>query len=53
MGEVECSVRLYGMLAGQGVCYLLVDVCQWHGENSFLGPAKVRTNEFWGHINCL
>ena len=24
MGEVECSIRLYGMLAGLGVCSLLV-----------------------------
>ena len=46
MGEMECSVRLYGMLAGMGVCYLLVGGYQWHGAKSFLGPAEVRPNEF-------
>ena len=32
MGEVgECSIRLYGMLAGLGVCHLLADGCRWYG----------------------
>ena len=38
MGEVECSIRLYGMLAGLGVCYLLAGGCRWDGTKSFLGP---------------
>ena len=44
MGEVGCSIRLYGMLAGLGVCSLLVGGCRWHGAKSFLGLAEVQPN---------
>ena len=53
MGDVECPVRLYGILAGLGVCYLLAGGCRWHGPKSFLGPAEVGPNEFGGHNNYL
>ena len=42
MGEVECSIRLHGMLAGLGVCYLLAGGCWWHGTKSCLGPAEIK-----------
>ena len=53
MGEVECSIRLYRIIAGLGVCYLLAGMCRWHGAKSFLGPAEVWANEFVVHNNCL
>ena len=53
MGEVECSIRLYGMLAGLGVCYLLAGGCRWQGVKSFLRPAEVPPDEFGGRNNCL
>ena len=46
MGEVECLIRLYGMLAGLGLCYLLAGGCRWHGAKSFLAPAEVGANKF-------
>ena len=42
MGEVECSIRLYRIIAGLGVCYLLAGMCRWHGAKSCLGPGKFK-----------
>ena len=48
IGKVECSIRLYGVLAGLGVCYLMAGGCRWHVAKTFLGPAEVQPNEFGG-----
>ena len=53
MGEVKFSIRVYGVLAGLGVCYLLVGGWRWYGAKSFIEPAEVRTNVFGGCNNSL